>query len=702
MRARANRCLQPPILILAGVFVSCVSMLLKNELAPTIVFAPYDDGLFLRLADSLRSGAWLGPYDGLTLAKGPAYPIFLASTSTAQLPLKPVEHAIYLGGAALCALVTYRLAQRRWLALVVFAVLAMNPVMWSANLARIIRDGFYTGLSLIVIAAVAWLLLVEMQRRRVAPMAAGAGAAVLVGAAIGLYWLTRQEGVWLIPALFVIAAGGAWSLFSVQDASPLALPPDVWRRVVRPFGLRGILIVGGLGLVIGGTAGINAKAYGLPLVNDFTGGSFPAAYGAFTRIEHPITDRYVPAPASARRAAYKVSAAAAELEPFLEGDLGAMWTSISCGGPPDPSLGCSDIRAGWFPWALREAVGLAGHWGSLQESQEFMQRLAEEINAACDGRRLSCGPPRSSTTPPIGVGEVLEAIAYFPAAMSAMTGAGTTIDFGQSYANANELVRVALLYGRVAPAHVSTGDLLRIQGWVAAIGSMPWIGMQVLGAADVRTEVTQDPAPDVDAFLASNGLTGYGTLRFDMVTGCTQAECSLVVGDGTGEAYGTRVSDITPGRLLDSPPLLIHVDRIQSLPADPLVSAATASADPRLFAVMHAIQSAYATLMPVLMAAAVVGTMVALLLPQVRKRYAGIIIFTIACAVAMVARMTLVALIEVTSWPGAINDVYLAPASPFLLTFVVLGTYLAGISVAELLGRNASHQSPAATRDSSA
>ena len=33
--------------------------------------AAHDDQLFLKLADSIVRGAWLGPYDQLTLAKGP-------------------------------------------------------------------------------------------------------------------------------------------------------------------------------------------------------------------------------------------------------------------------------------------------------------------------------------------------------------------------------------------------------------------------------------------------------------------------------------------------------------------------------------------------------------------------------------------------------------------------------------------------------
>ncbi len=38
----------------------------------------HDDLLFIRLAQNLAQGQWLGPYDNLTLSKGPFYPLWIA------------------------------------------------------------------------------------------------------------------------------------------------------------------------------------------------------------------------------------------------------------------------------------------------------------------------------------------------------------------------------------------------------------------------------------------------------------------------------------------------------------------------------------------------------------------------------------------------------------------------------------------------
>src|SRR5581483_2262150 len=40
--------------------------------------SPFDDALFVALGRSLANGNWLGPFNEVTLVKGPGYPIFLA------------------------------------------------------------------------------------------------------------------------------------------------------------------------------------------------------------------------------------------------------------------------------------------------------------------------------------------------------------------------------------------------------------------------------------------------------------------------------------------------------------------------------------------------------------------------------------------------------------------------------------------------
>ena len=149
------------------------------------VYAPgassYDDMLFMKLAGYLGSGHWLGPYNELTLAKGMFYPLFVLVAFVSAIPLKIAEQMVYLGASVIAARVVAGRSGSERLSLFLFAALAFNPVLWSAHLARVIREGIYVSLSL---ATVTLVLAVAFPR---APSWKRAIALGLVGAA---FWLT--------------------------------------------------------------------------------------------------------------------------------------------------------------------------------------------------------------------------------------------------------------------------------------------------------------------------------------------------------------------------------------------------------------------------------------------------------------------------------------------------------------------------------
>src|SRR6516164_9445113 len=123
--------------------IAAVSLWLRSAFPLTAMpVYKHDDQLFVRLAHYLAAGQWLGPYDNLTLAKGMFYPMFIAATFWLSVPLKIAEHLFYLficGSAA--GLV--RRASGNKLSLVLFALLAFNPVLWNYGFARVLRQGVY-------------------------------------------------------------------------------------------------------------------------------------------------------------------------------------------------------------------------------------------------------------------------------------------------------------------------------------------------------------------------------------------------------------------------------------------------------------------------------------------------------------------------------------------------------------------------------
>ena len=75
------------LMTLASVFNLC----LRQRLPFTPAGSVYDYVLFVRGASALLHGQWLGPFDQLTLAKGPASPVFIALTNRLDIPCRCVS-----------------------------------------------------------------------------------------------------------------------------------------------------------------------------------------------------------------------------------------------------------------------------------------------------------------------------------------------------------------------------------------------------------------------------------------------------------------------------------------------------------------------------------------------------------------------------------------------------------------------------------
>jgi hypothetical protein len=142
----------------------------------------------------------------------------------------------------------------------------------------------------------------------------------------------------------------------------------------------------------------NYAAYGVFRNNDFRSRDFQQAYGALSRITHEAPRPYVVFPADARRKAYAASPAARELAPVFEGPAARAYREVGC--RQTKTEPCPEILAGWFMWALRDAVAGAGHYGSATSARAYYRRLAREVNGACDRGELPCGARTDSLVPP--------------------------------------------------------------------------------------------------------------------------------------------------------------------------------------------------------------------------------------------------------------------------------------------------------------
>jgi hypothetical protein len=349
----------------------------------------YDDELFTRSAGHILEGDWLGPYDMMTLSKGPSYPLFIAAAYRLNVPLKLAEHGLHLMAAATLAWAVWRIFRLRTAALAAYVVVALNPAYLGSAASRVTREVMYGSLSLILLSGVLVFLtyvpaLVRRGPLRAVPVGLAAGLAI--GAVLAAYYLCREERSWLAPALLVAGLAGA----------------ATWGRISRawiPNSLLagGALVVAGL-VLVGSVQWVqtrNRQEYGAPVVTDLVEGEIAHAYAQWQRVDVGEARRFVVVTRAQRRAVYAASPAAAELRRALEWVPGrGMW-----GAGCVLADVCDDYTGAQFIWALRLAAQTTGHMTSAEETYDFFGRIAADIEDAC-GVEFDCLPPGFATMPP--------------------------------------------------------------------------------------------------------------------------------------------------------------------------------------------------------------------------------------------------------------------------------------------------------------
>ncbi len=368
--------------------------IMSNLPINAIPFAGYDDALFVRQALYLLMGEWLGPYDKLTLAKGEFYSMWIAANWIVGLPILVSQGIFY---ALACLLLVCGLRPwLRWEAAVfaVFLILLFNPAVYGTENLRIMREAIYVPLTVSIFAGTVWWF-----RWRHRGLLRRVALAIGLGALLAAFWLTREEGLWIAPALLLVL------FMAILDevVGALGERQDRWLRagllgVIRVITLAGLVIITAM-LGVSAVGWMNQKKYGVTDTVEFKQHEFLSAYGALSRIRHRDWRPYVVVPREVLEQVYLLSPATAELQPFFDSSRPDGYIQIGCQtyavAPCD-----GEIRAGWFMWALRDAVAHAGYYRSATEARAFYARMAGEIDTACEDGRLRCLPPRATMAPP--------------------------------------------------------------------------------------------------------------------------------------------------------------------------------------------------------------------------------------------------------------------------------------------------------------
>ena len=347
-------------------FIFSVAYLVLAMNLPVSIYtgAVHDDALFWGNAYQIVSGNWLGAYNQMTLAKGPGFPLFLAANAVLGIPITLLIALLYLFACWLIANTLRAMGLNKYLVLSIFVVILFHPALFPLG---IIRDNIYPALSLIIISGVIRLVFAPQQHdRRLVSI-------VPYGLVLGFFWITREEGIWIVPGLLILLFLKAFQL--KKQNLPIK---DIFYRFAC-FSLAATMFVSLIAL-------INYHEYGKFEAVDFQGKAFSRALKSLNSVDVGSDLPYLPVSFDKRQKIYKISPSFSQLKDYFE-DKGKGWTSFGCKIYP---WTCGDYAGGWFMWALRDAVASKGYYESPMRAAEFYNNITKEIETACDIGVIKC------------------------------------------------------------------------------------------------------------------------------------------------------------------------------------------------------------------------------------------------------------------------------------------------------------------------
>jgi len=583
----------------------------------------------------MLSGNWLGAYSQMTLPKGVGFPILIALGAILSIPVHVVA-AIVLIGCLAILLSTLRIINIPELAL--FGIFIATLSQSSLIMERPLRENLYSSLTLVLIALAIQVVSGETEKsiQRV----------FLLGLVAGVFLVTREESIWVVPGILVVIFGGwvlakrpkFFSLFALRSISSALLGV-----LVAP------LIVGVL----------NLSYYGTFKTEDFTTGNFPRALEALQSVTEEPSKRWVPVTLQNREAIYAVSDSFNELRPYFEGP-GMGWTEHGCKALKDL---CGEYGAGWFMWALRDAVASRGYYSSPERAEAFYGRLSEEIEEACKSGILECNGGGFWIMPELNE-EAVRGI--FPTIFQGfdiltLEGNQPTV-LGSSSGDANRVFLIRSILGSPQVMPLPMDDSAFVTGWyLGAKGDRGSFGVKCRPDS-AQPSVTWLPSPDL---VLAFGDENAGQSRFEFSYPAS-GDCRIVFGEAESPAT-LSLKDMTSGSQTESVDFQIKIESIiESRVEEPfLVALMLKNGLSDLNAIMNSI---FFWLGGVALMLAIVSTIVR------RSRYLGINIIVAGIYVLIISRVALLALVSVTSFP-ALNELYLMPAFALISLAGILSSY---------------------------
>lgn len=586
--------------------------------------AVHDDALFWSQAENLISGHWLGLYNQLTLLKGPGFSFFTAINALVGVPITLSIAIMYLFSCLLLAETFNKIMVSKIIVLLVFGLTLFHPALFPVG---IIRDNIISSLVLIFISVLIRIVFLKRNKYEVLWI-------VFYGFLFGLFWITREDSVWIIPgSLFLVLSR---LIKSKKEGRPLKV-------ILAPLAFFVITSIIFINLV----SFINLYKYGVFETIEIKGTVFTRVIKDLDGVVAGPSIPFVPVPFAKRELIYKVSPTFLKMKDYFEKD-GLGWTVYGCSFYPQA---CGDYAAGWFLFALRDAIASVGGYDNPAHAIRLYNNISDEIEVACRNKIITCKPNLLPLMPRITITQLENAPKkVFDAIRLSLLQSSVLLTEGDSADPSDRLNSVRSFLGNPRTTLSPSEKIITIKGWYYS-GKDDWIVLKCIkDGTEYERNIDRHESPDIAAKLQN----GKGNLqRFSVIF--TQNDICKI----TNNRFGSTV--ISSGEFYKISDGNIVIDEVSR--SDETFDRQYKTA----FVIKMQLVNIYEIVLPILFVIGVLSFISYLIISLFNKScFSDLFLISTSIWVMYFSKLLLLSLVEISSFP-ALNQHYLGPAFPLLV-----------------------------------
>lgn len=352
--------------ILMIVTVGIVRLALTADHNILALNSPHDEFWYVNNA---FNKVWGGTYDQMAFMHLPVYSMWLAMLHLLGIPARLAIDIGWLVAVGYLAYGILKLTQKKWLAALCFVFLAFHPYTIAIFDRALAETFLLVGTTFVIAAGIElWNCRSESStfRRTL--------AIFLYAVSFAVAYHTRKEGIVLVVPLLAVAVGSIfdrkrwWNSVGIKTL----VVPILFIPLLSTIALGSALAYG------------NYLKWGVAARYELAAPGYQRAIGALNSIDVGRTPRQITVTKQALSLAFQESPTFHELQPFMEGDMGKFWVTISSPFVSVPG----EIGNGWFYWALRDVAASAGWHTDARFADSKYAAIANELERAFETGRL--------------------------------------------------------------------------------------------------------------------------------------------------------------------------------------------------------------------------------------------------------------------------------------------------------------------------